>query len=353
MLLSVVLRANQVIQMPLNPIITMKDEAVKSQYKKIRWGIIGCGGISHRFMEGLNEVPGTQMTSAWSRRPESVRSFVDKYGGKACADIDELLASNVDAIYIATLPDSHSFYSIAALNAGKHVLCEKPASVNHEQLEEVLKVAKEQNLLFMEGMKPPFFPLYRRIKEHLLTDTIGEVGYVRAGSSVTGISADHPSLSPELAGGSMMAIGIYEVFLALDWLGDTKKVQAMGRIGETGVDTFSIFQTEHTGGYGQFYAGFDLHGKGDALICGTLGNITIHKNWWNPASATIDYLDGRVIKLDVPFMGGGLNYETAHFCRLINDNLTESPVISHDMSRKMITMLDKVRAIIGLKFNNE
>lgn len=321
--------------------------------KTIRWGIIGCGGISHRFMQGLNEVPGTQMTSAWSRRPESVKSFVDKYGGRACIDIEELLASNVDAIYIATLPDSHSFYSIAALKAGKHVLCEKPASISHRTLEEILKVAKAQRLLFMEGMKPPFFPLYQQIKEHLVTDTIGEVGYIRAGSSVTGISVDHPSLSLELAGGSMMAIGIYEAFLALDWLGDTKKVQAMGRIGETGVDTFSIFQTEHEGGYGQFYSGFDLHGKGDALICGTLGNITIHKNWWNPTSAAIDYLDGRVVKLDVPFTGGGLNYEIAHFCQLIKDNLTESPVISHDMSRKMISMLDKVRDIIGLKFGDE
>ena len=127
----------------------------------------------------------------------------------------------------------------------------------------------------------------------------------------------------------------------------------MGRFGDNKIDMFSIFQTEHDHGYGQFYCGFDLHGKGDALICGTLGHITIHKNWWNPARATINYLDGRVVELDEPFTGGGLNYETKHFCELIKAGLTESTIITHEISRQMIAMLDDVREIIGLKFKGE
>jgi predicted dehydrogenase len=319
----------------------------------IRWGIIGCGRIAHRFVQGLAEVPKTKLAAAWSRRDESVSAFVDQYGGIACSTIEELLAIDIDAVYIATLPDSHELYSIAALNAGKHVLCEKPAAINLDSLDKILEVAKARNLLFMEGMKPPFFPLYRQLKEYLLTDPIGAVGYVRAGSSVADISPDHPNFSHELAGGSIMGIGIYEAYLALEWLGNTKQVQAMGRFGKTGIDMFSIFQTEHANGYGQFYCGFDLHGKGDALICGTLGHITIHKNWWNPARATINYLDGRIVELDAPFTAGGLNYETIHFCELILNGLTESPVISHEISRQMIAMLDKARGIIGLKFKGE
>jgi len=208
-------------------------------------------------------------------------------------------------------------------------------------------------LLFMEGMKPPFFPLYKRLKEYLINDPIGPVGYVRAGSSVADISPDHPNFSYDLAGGSIMGIGIYEAFLAIDWLGDTKQVQAMGRFGETGIDMFCIFQTEHDNGYAQLYSGFDLHGKGDALICGTIGHVTIHKNWWNPVRATINYLDGRIVELDEPFTAGGLNYEIEHFCELINKGMIESQLISHDMSRQMIAMLDKTRAIVGLKFKGE
>jgi predicted dehydrogenase len=278
---------------------------------------------------------------------------VKQYGGNPCRSAEELVLSGIDVVYIATLPDSHALYSILALNAGKHLLCEKPAATNLIILEDVLKVARSNGRLFMEGMKPPFFPLYRRLKEYLLEDPIGQVGYVRAGSSVADLSRDHPNFNHDLIGGSLMQIGIYEAFLAIDWLGATKQVQTMGRFGETGVDMFSIFQTEHENGYAQLYAGFDLHGKGDALICGTLGNLTIHKNWWNPSRATINYLDGRTIELDEPFTAGGLNYEIQHFCDLIRTGKTESPVISHEMSRQMIAMLDEARAQIGLKFNGE
>ncbi len=319
----------------------------------LKFGIIGCGRISHRFMQGINAVADVTLTAAWSRRAESVNEFVGLYGGKACNNLDDLLSSDIDAVYIATLPDSHAEYSITALNAGKHVLCEKPAAVNLAQLEPVLQLAKEKGLLFMEGMKPPFYPLYTRLKEYLLADPIGPVGYVRAGSAVMDCPPEHPNYNYDLIGGGIMQIAPYEAFLALDWLGPMTGLQAMGRFSGKQVDMFSIFQTQHNDGYAQLYCGFDLHGKGDALIVGTLGHITIHKNWWNPAKATIDYLDGRKVKLDEPFAAGGLNYEIEHFCNLIRNSQTESPIITHELSRQMIAMLEEARKQIGLKFKGE
>lgn len=318
-----------------------------------KWGIIGCGRIAHRFMQGLNALPDNVLAAAFSRRMETVEAFVNQYGGKACNSADELLASDIDAVYIATLPDTHAAYTIKAFNAGKAVLCEKPATLNLPQLEEVLAIAKAKKLLFMEGMKPPFYPLYKKLKEYLQTDPIGPVGYVRAGSSVADISRDHPNFSLELAGGALMGIGIYEAFLAIDWLGNTEEVQAMGRFSGMEVDMFSIFQTRHEHGYAQLYGGFDLHGKGDALICGTIGHVTIHKNWWNPAKATISYLDGRTVEINEPFTAGGLNYEIAHFVELLKAGKIESPVITHEMSRQMIKMIDDARAIVGLKYIGE
>jgi predicted dehydrogenase len=319
----------------------------------IKFGIIGCGRISHRFIQGLKQVGDASLVAAWSRRPETVKQFTDQYGGRACNSLDELLASDIDAVYIATLPDSHAAYSIAALKAGKHVLCEKPAAVNLAQLEHVLHLAKTKGLLFMEGMKPPFYPLYKRLKEHLLVDPIGKAGYVRAGSAVMDCPPEHPNYSYDLVGGAIMQIAPYEAFLALDWLGPMTDIQAMGRFRGKQIDMFSIFQTQHQEGYAQLYCGFDLHGKGDALISGPLGHITIHKNWWNPAKATIDYVDGRVIELDEPYIAGGLNYEIEHFCELIRNGKTESPIITHDLSRQMIVMLEEARKQIGLKFEGE
>ena len=321
--------------------------------KQLKIGLIGCGRISHRFMQGLAVVDGVELSAAWSRRAENVAEFTGKYGGKACANLDELLQSNIDAVYVATLPDSHAYYSIAALKAGKHVLCEKPATVNLAQLEDVLALSKAKNLLFMESMKPPFYPLYQKLKAHLQTDPIGTVGYVRAGSAVADLSHDHPNFSYQLAGGAIMQIAPYEAFLALDWLGPMTNLQAMGRFSGKEVDMFSIFQTQHDNGYAQLYCGFDLHGKGDALISGPLGYITIHQNWWNPAKASIHYLDGRVVELDVPFTAGGLNYEIAHFCELIRNGQTESLIIPHDLSRGMMGMLDEARKQVGLRFEGE
>jgi predicted dehydrogenase len=191
------------------------------------------------------------------------------------------------------------------------------------------------------------------LKEHLQTDPIGDAGYVRAGSAVADLSHDHPNFSYDLIGGGLMQIAPYEVFLALDWLGPMSGLQAMGRFSGMQVDMFSIFQTVHAGGYAQLYCGLDLHGIGDALISGPLGYVIIHKNWWNPAKATINYLDGRVVELDEPFEAGGLNYEIAHFCELIRTGKTESPIITHEMSRQMVAMLDEARAQIGLKFRGE
>lgn len=319
----------------------------------VKWGIIGCGRIAHRFVQGLRAVPDTSLVASWSRRQETVDTFVGLYGGIGCRSVEELLASDIDAVYIATLPDSHAFYSSLALNAGKHVLCEKPLAVNLPEVEKLLKHAQSSALLFMEGMKPPFFPLYVKLKEYLVTDPIGTVGYVRAGSSVADLDPAHPNFSFDLIGGSIMQIGPYEAFLAVDWLGATKQVQTMGRFAASGIDMFAIYQSEHENGYAQLYSGFDLHGKGDALICGTLGHITIHKNWWNPTRATINYLDGRIVELHEPFTAGGLNYETQHFCDLIRQGSTESTIINYDMSRLMIDLLDKARAGIGLKFKGE
>ncbi|MCQ6960174.1 Gfo/Idh/MocA family protein [Mucilaginibacter aquariorum] len=318
-----------------------------------KWGIIGCGRIAHRFMQGLNALRDNALSASYSRRPETVDAFVAQYGGKPRSSAEELLASDIDAVYIATLPNTHADYSIKALKAGKHVLCEKPATLNLPQLEEVLSVAKASGLLFMEGMKPPFYPLYKKLKEYLQQDPIGPVGYVRAGSSVADISRDHPNFSYKLAGGALMGIGIYEAFLAVDWLGKTEEVQAMGRFSGMEIDMFSIFQTRHAGGYAQLYGGFDLHGKGDALICGTIGHVTIHKNWWNPAKATISYLDGRIVEIDEPFTTGGLNYEIEHFVELMKAGEVESSIITHEMSRQMIKMIDDARSIVGLKFIGE
>ena len=316
----------------------------------VRWGIVGTGRIAHRFAQSLAHVPDTRLTSVWSRRRAPAETFAQQHGAQAFDSFDTLLQSGIDALYIATMQDSHAHYATAALEAGIHVLCEKPATVNAAQLDRVIASARASQRLFMEAMKPPFYPLYRKLRAHLAADPIGAIGLVRAGCSVPGVPDDHPSLSFEQAGGALLDIGIYEMFLAVDWLGAARDVQTLGRLGRTGVDTFASLNSRHENGIAQLFCGLDLFGKGDAFIAGTLGHVTIHENWWNPARATVRYVDGRVVELDAPFEGGGLNYETAHFCELVRRGELESPIMTHAKSRQMIAMADAARAALGLRF---
>jgi predicted dehydrogenase len=264
-----------------------------------------------------------------------------------------MLSGPVDAVYIATHPDSHHAYALAALAAGKHVLCEKSSMLNGQQLEEVLVAARLRGLLFMEAMKPPFFPLYRRLREHLEQDSIGQVAFVRAGSSIADVPLNHPIYNLDVGGGSLLGIGPYEAFLALDWLGPVERVQTLGQIGPTGIDTFATLQTKHLNGIAQLYCGLGLHGEGDALLAGPLGNVTIPSKWWNPVHATIRYIDGRTVQLDEPFESTGFNYEVCHFCDLLRNNRTQSPIVTHDISRQMMSILDRARVAIGLVYPQE
>lgn len=116
------------------------------------------------------------------------------------------------------------------------------------------------------------------------------------------------------------------------------------------MDTFASLNILHENGIAQMFCGLDLDGKGDAILSGTRGSVTIHENWWNPSRATIRYLGGRTVELHEPFRGGGLNYETAHFCELLRSGATESPVISHEMSMQMVTIMDAARAELGVVY---
>ena len=334
--------------------VSMEFLRVQEAPQIIRWGIVGPGHAGARFAEGLKAVEGASLEAVWGRTPERTQAFALKFGVRQIFDsLDGLVAADVDAVYVATHPDSHAAICIQALEAGKHVLCEKPAALNERQLVEVLTVACRCNRLFMEAMKPPFFPLYRRLREHLLADPIGPVGFVRAGHVDASLSKKHPLHSAELGGGGVMGIGPYEAFLALDWLGKLKRVQTMGRVGTAGVDTLALFQTEHEHGMAQLHTGLDLLGRGDALLCGPRGYVTIHENWWNPRRASIRYMDGRRVELDEPFEAGGFNYETAHFCELMRQGRRDSPLIPHALSLGMARLLESARRELGVRFPGE
>jgi len=332
----------------------MQPNGAEAALEHIRFGVMGPGRAAARFAQGLTAVESASLTSVWGRNPERTESFAQKFSvPHASVSLDQFLSADIDAVYVATHPDTHAELCIRAHAAGKHVLCEKPSTLNEAQLVEVLAAARLHDRLFMEAMKPPFFPLYRRLRERLEADPIGPVGFVRAGHCDSTLPPDYPLHFPELGGGGIMGIGPYEAFLALDWLGELKQVQTMGRLNPAGVDAMAIFQTEHDHGFAQLHTGLDLLSRGDALLSAPRGYVLIHANWWNPTRATIHHINGRIVELHEPYTAGGFNYETAHFCQLIRQGLRKSPVISHQMSLGMARLLESARKSLGVHFPSE
>ncbi|HEY1903684.1 MAG TPA: Gfo/Idh/MocA family oxidoreductase [Terracidiphilus sp.] len=320
----------------------------------IRFGILGPGRAAARFAQGLVAVPNTALDAVWGRNSERTQAYAEQFSvPHTAATLDEFFATGIDAVYVATHPDTHAELCIAALAAGKHVLCEKPSALNQRQLQQILAAARQHDGLFMEAMKPPFFPLYQRLRRHLAEDPIGPVGFVRAGHCDSTLTPDYPLHFPELGGGGIMGIGPYEAFLALDWLGALKRVHAIGRLNRAGVDSFALIHTEHEGGMAQLHTGLDLLSHGDAMLSAPRGYVLLRANWWNPTRATIHYTDQRRVELHEPVAAGGFNYETAHFCQLIRAGLRESPEIPHALSLGMARLLEDARTALGVRFPGE
>ncbi len=354
----------------------------------IRWGILGAGAIATRFARDLAHVPGATLATVYARRPEAAQALAVAHTAQAVSTPDALFTAGVDAIYIATLPDTHHHFARAALEAGLPVLCEKPVTRSLPELDDLLALATARNLLFMEAMKTPFLPLYRALRNHLVSPegegSIGPISFVQAGNASAYTPPDHPSWSTELAGGALMAIGVYQAFLAVDWLGPATETQALSqpsplenhavlsteaeRRGTTTVsassatssiavpsqvDAFTLIQSRHHHGFSQLYAGLELASPGTATLSGRHGFATVHKPWWNPSRATIIPLSGPPIDLNLPVLGDGLHYETAHFCDLLRAGHRESPIVSHAHSRAVMHLLDQARAATHLHFPGE
>ncbi|WP_203571496.1 MULTISPECIES: Gfo/Idh/MocA family protein [Deefgea] len=316
--------------------------------RSIRFGIIGTGHIAQRFFAGLTHVPNVTVSAVYSRGGAKARQFAAVHHIPTVFDeIEDLLASDIDAVYIATPHPSHAALSIAALKAGKAVLCEKPAATSLADLDAVIASAQACGQLYMEAMKPPFFPLYQTLRERIAAGAIGEVRFVRAGFANPNVPAGHAVLDPAQAGGGLLDIGIYSAFLAVDWLGAASEIQTLGRVGATLVDTFASLNIQHEHGISQLYCGLDIAGSGEALIGGSAGYVLIHDKWWNPAKATLVTAAGEREELVIVPQGSGLNYETEHFCDLLRAGELESPVMSHAKTRAALAMTLQARDSLG------
>ncbi|WP_226038091.1 Gfo/Idh/MocA family protein [Aquibacillus saliphilus] len=322
--------------------------------KKIKWGILGTGGIAKKFAEDLSYASNADRIAVGSRTKNSAKEFAERYGiERAYGSYQELAEDkDVDAIYVATPHPFHKENVMACLRAGKAVLCEKPFTVRAEELEELIDFAKDKKLFLMEAMWTRFLPPIVKVREWINNGKIGEVRLVKADFGFRAPwNPEWRLLNPDLGGGALLDAGIYPVSFASMILGaKPEKITSTAHIGETGVDEeFSIIMSYPGGKTASLNGAVRLNLTNEAYILGTEGYIHI-PSFHSAKSASLYIGKEKVETFIDDRESTGYAFEAEEVGRALSEGLKESSVMPLNESLEIMKLMDEVRGQWGLKY---
>ncbi|BDI21537.1 Gfo/Idh/MocA family protein [Herbiconiux sp. L3-i23] len=323
----------------------------------IRWGILATGGIAAAFTKDL-ATAGLTATAVGSRSLEKAQAFASKYGlANAHGSYEELVADpEVDIVYVATPHPGHVDGAILALEAGKHVLVEKPFTLNADEARRITELASRKGLLVLEAMWTRFLPHIVRLHEILDAGTLGDVRTVFADHNQNlPKDPEHRLNNPDLGGGALLDLGIYPVSFAVDVLGVPTSVKAIAAKTATGVDRQTAMVLGHEGGrQSLLHAALDTRGPNRSVVIGTLGRVEIEEGWGVAQSFTVFDEAGEVAeRFETHIDGRGMQFQALEAERLIEAGEIASPRLSPAESVAIMAVLDEVRAQIGLVYPGE
>lgn len=322
--------------------------------KKFNWGIIGPGRIAQQFANGLKVVEDAVLYAVASTSAERGSAFAGKNGGeKIYSSYEALVADqNVDAVYVATPHRYHFENVMLCLNAGKPVLCEKPLTVNAVETKKLIETSRTKKIFLMEALWTRCLPIYGQVRQWLDAESIGDVKYM---NSTFGFVApkeeDDRWLNPELAGGTLLDMGIYPISVS-QWVTgqEPESFSVQSILGKTGVDELTAVTLKYPNGLiSQFNSNFLVKNTNDFYIYGTKGHIRIHPNYWGASQATL-VTENQELTISRSLAGGGFEYQTEEAMNCIRAGILESPKMTHAETLANMELMDKIRAEIGLKY---
>lgn len=323
--------------------------------KKFKWGILGPGRIAHAFADGLKVINDASLYAIASSNREKAQAFANEYGGDAkIYNTYEALVNDpeVDGVYIATPHRFHFENTMLALHAGKPVLCEKPLTVNAAETKQLIQTSHESKVFLMEALWTRYLPIYPVIRTWLDEKAIGDINLM---VGTFGFNApkekDDRWQNPELAGGTLLDMGIYPIAIS-QWVmqAQPKSFVTMAHIGNTGVDELTTFSLQYENNViSQSHSSFLSNHVNDFLIYGSKGHIRIHPNFWGSTKATLT-VNEQELTISRPLRASGFEYQTEEAMRCIHAGLLESPGMSHADTLANMELMDSIRAAIGLKY---
>ena len=330
----------------------------------IRWGILGLGRIARDFARSLRELPDAALAAAGSRDAERARAFCAEHGGRPHGSYAELVNDpEVDIVYVATLHHLHEEHTLLALRAGKHVLCEKPISINEASAARMYAEAEKRGLFLMDGLWSRFFPAWEFAKR--LADS-GDMGAVVAIDSAIswGVAQINPAnrlFDLASSGGALLDGGIYNLAAASVILGPDEypvSIKALTDIGPTGVDYHDGAVMKYRSGViATMMCGLRAPLMRADILC-EYGLITVpdHRN---PTSVLVKRRKGGVgygygtETFDFPHPAVGFQFEAAHVQDCLRLGLTESPRVTKKESLMLMRITDEIRRQAGFSYPME
>lgn len=323
----------------------------------LRWGILATGGIASAFASDLRTA-GLDLVAVGSRSQESADAFAAKFDiPRAHASYEALVSDpDVDIIYVSTPHPMHHAGAKLALENGKHVLVEKPFTVNHAEAEDLQRIAGERGLLAMEAMWTRYLPHMVRIHEIIDSGALGEIRAVTADHTqkITDDPA-HRLNALELGGGALLDLGIYPISFIWDVLGAPTSIQATARLMETGADSeVATIMTHEGGAVSTSLSSSRAAGPNAAAIIGTEARIDIDRVWYTPTSFRVVGPDGTVREnYESHVEGRGMQYQALAAERLVSEGNLEGDLLPIAESVAIMGTLDEIRAQIGVRYPSE
>ena len=315
---------------------------------RIRWGIAGPGWIGHQMAEALHTLPDAEVVAVGSRSLDRAQAFAARHGiERAHGSYDALFADDgVDVVYLAGPHSTHRDHAVAALAAGRHVVCEKAFALDAAQAREMAEAAHRAERLLMEAMWTWFLPPIIEIRRRIAAGEIGRLRALRADFAISVAGDEGRHRNANLGGGALLDLGVYPVSLGYVLLGPVRRVAALGEIGTTGVDTNVGAVLEHDdGALTVLYTGLDAPSAMGAEIIGTKGLIRLDPPFWCTQSFVVDHHDGRPERIEMAH--GGLAHEAAHAMDRIRAGAIESDVITLADSIAVMEVLDELRSQVA------
>ncbi len=324
--------------------------------RKIRWGLLGAGVILNRWLPGALQHDDMEICAVSSRTVRTAKAMAEKWNIGRVMSFDELLGcGDIDVVYIPVPHDAHKELAIRAMNAGKHVLVEKPAAVSARDFREMSECAKKNGVFLMEACWTYFFPAIKFAQKCIADGQIGEVRALNCSFSFR-VPDEYQGrlVRPENAGGGLLDVGVYDLHMAQIVYGkDPVSIRGLASVNTDHlhlmVDEQAAFVAQYDRGeLAVMSSGIRTDMLDTAYIYGTDGYITVPR-FWSPDRVLVTHgekteeysfpVDQKVEGL----VDEGYQYEICHVNDCIRKGLKESPVVTHDRTLSVLSQCDILR----------